>query len=204
MNVLRRLWKDPVWATAIGTVIAAAILAAAGFSWAERRHIAEVALALWRWGTADAQLSRLQVIAWALFGCVVGVAGSYRMAIQQIRRAATAAIRTVALTTLNEATNQSSKVSTLDENTPVVDGFKPSDKQAKVLVAMMRTYPIEIDLQEAHAKMGTVTPAHAEKEMELLGAANVVRIRRVSENATYYRVTAPGRDFMLQWLEPAQ
>jgi len=85
--------------------------------------------------------------------------------------------------------------------------FAPSDPQRRVLMYMMDRYPLEVELQEAHRVMRVdktgLTPAHAERELESLHSAGIVSIRPLSDNATFYKLTKPGRDFMLVFLDRA-
>ncbi len=193
MNTLRRLWHDPVWSK----VIAGVILSTIGALWLVRNQLALHTINLLFWLSSNVTLSHWSIVGWFLSGGVIGIVGSYVVALGQARRFNSSPRKEVVAPAVSAKVAESG---TTDQERPVDKDFVPNDTQAEVLWKMLNIYPQEIDLAQAHAAMKTLTPAHAEREMESLELAKVIRIRRVNENAQYYRVTSPGRDFVLKWL----
>jgi hypothetical protein len=86
VNLIRRIWHDPVWSK----VIAAAIVSAGVAAWSLRG-----------WIFADIDVSRSQVVVWFLAGLLLGVAIGVRMVYDLTRR--TVAVNASAPTVLPPA-----------------------------------------------------------------------------------------------------
>lgn len=182
VNWIKRIWNDTVWSQVI--------------AWSITGIIAVIVLALlpsvqaWLFERLDG-ISRLQVVGWFVLGVTLGGSLGFWLRYHFGPQSVQVNITTVPAPLKDKAI----------EDMPVAKGFKPTDEQGRVLMTMLLRYPNEIDLAEAHNASQTATPAHAERQMELLGAAHVVRVRRMNENATYYRLTLAGRDYATAWID---
>ncbi len=195
------LWADfksqdvrrQVMAGLILVAVLAAVGAAVGFIAYLWSHRAEAVNPLYAWLSEAVRLQRwgLAVCLLAALLCGMGLAAA-RNGIQ----AAPVALPPAAPP---EAARP--------EPLSIPTNFEPTRPQIILLIELLRTHPEEAELRTATVWLRTlndwVTAGHAEVELERLTAAGLVSTRRVTDNHAYYRLTIPGRDWVLAWTEIA-